>query len=136
MQKIKKKNMMPIINKRSFNILNCLVLVFSLHSNLFASAGTIGDKDDWRLWRGPNKNGIAAQGQSPAISWNENKNIKWKAKVPGRGHSSPIVIGNKIFLATAMDKQQIQSVLCYSRENGELIWNREIHRGNFAVFIH
>ena len=128
--------MIPIINNRSFYILNCLILIFLLHSNLLASPGTIEDKDDWRHWRGPNKNGIAAQEQSPAISWSENKNIKWKAKVPGRGHCSPIVIGNKVFLATAMEEQQIQSVLCYSRENGKLIWEREIHRGNFAEFIH
>ena len=54
----------------------------------------------WAEWRGPFLNGMA-RGDAPTV-WNATKNIKWKADIPGRGHSTPIVWGDKIFLTTAI----------------------------------
>ena len=73
---------------------------------------------DWPWWRGPARDGIAHSDQSPPLSWSEKQNVLWKAEVPGRGHSSPIIVGERIFLTTADEKQEIQSVRCYARDTG------------------
>lgn len=54
----------------------------------------------WPQWRGPYFNGMA-RGDAPT-TWSDTNNIKWKANIPGRGHSTPIIWGNKIFLTTAI----------------------------------
>jgi outer membrane protein assembly factor BamB len=54
----------------------------------------------WTQWRGPLGNGVVAQG-NPALEWSETKNLKWKIETPGSGTSTPIVLGNKVFLLTA-----------------------------------
>lgn len=87
------------------------------------------DADDWPWWRGPQRNGIAPSGQNPPTEWSESKNVAWKSPVPGRGHSSPTVVGPRVFLATADEQQQTQSVLCYDRQTGKLQWQAEVHRG-------
>ena len=84
---------------------------------------------DWPNWRGPSGNGIAAANQKLPLHWSETENILWKSKVPGRGHASPTVVGNRIFLPTADEKQEIQSVLCYDRENGRELWKVDVHTG-------
>ena len=86
---------------------------------------------DWPWWRGPNNNGIAEAGQDVPTSWSETKNVLWKVPVPGRGHSSPTVIGDRIFLATADERNQIQYVMAYNRENGKELWRTPVSRGGF-----
>src|SRR5215813_12154042 len=55
---------------------------------------------DWAQWRGPNWDGVA-RGDAP-LHWSDTEHIKWKADVPGRGHSSPVVWGDKIFITTSV----------------------------------
>ena len=88
-------------------------------------------KGDWPWWRGPSGNGIAAAGQKPPVSWSESNNIVWKNAVPGRGHASPTVVGNRIFLCTADDKELTQSILCYDRKTGKRLWAKLINKGAF-----
>jgi outer membrane protein assembly factor BamB len=56
--------------------------------------------DHWAQWRGPSFNGMA-RGDAPT-TWSDTSNIKWKAQIPGRGFSTPIIWGDKIFLTTAV----------------------------------
>ncbi|MBL8795828.1 MAG: PQQ-binding-like beta-propeller repeat protein [Planctomycetia bacterium] len=84
---------------------------------------------DWPWWRGPDRNGIAHAQQQPPLQWSATENVVWQSLVPGRGHGSPTVVGDRVFLATADDKQEIQSVLCYQRQSGKLLWQTEVHRG-------
>ena len=86
---------------------------------------------DWPWWRGPQRNGIAAADQKPLMTWSDSENILWKTPVPGRGHGSPTVVGNRIFLATAEHDSEVQSVLCFDRLTGKQLWKTEIHRGGF-----
>jgi outer membrane protein assembly factor BamB len=86
---------------------------------------------DWPWWRGPTRNGVAAPDQKPPLQWSESENVVWKSLIPGRGHGSPTVVGNQIFLATAEHDQEVQSVLCFDRQTGERLWQTEIHRGGF-----
>ncbi len=91
---------------------------------------------DWRSWRGPAGNGVAADGQDLPVTWSESQNVLWKADVPGRGHSSPTVVGARIFLTTAEDEGQVQSVVAYDRQTGKQAWKTEVHRGGFPRKIH
>ena len=56
---------------------------------------------NWGQWRGPLANGVAPLG-NPPTNWDENTNVKWKVKIPGKSTASPIVWGNQIILTTAI----------------------------------
>jgi outer membrane protein assembly factor BamB len=84
---------------------------------------------DWPAWRGPTRDGIAAPGQNPPVQWSESENILWKAPVPGRGHGSPTVVGDRIYLATGDRAKQSQSVLCLDRRTSKIVWQTEVHGG-------
>jgi outer membrane protein assembly factor BamB len=80
---------------------------------------------DWPCWRGPAGNNISDS--NPPIEWSPTKNILWKVAVPGRGHASPCVFGDKIILASADDSSETQFLLCYDRARGELLWRVDLH---------
>jgi outer membrane protein assembly factor BamB len=84
---------------------------------------------DWPWWRGPNRNGVAATDQKPPLKWSETENVLWKAPVPGRGHGSPIVVGDRVFVATADSERMVQGILCLRRDTGKQLWHKEIHKG-------
>ena len=100
---------------------------------------------DWPQWRGPNWDGVA-RGDAP-LQWSDTEHIKWKASIPGRGHSSPVVWGDKIFLTTAVQTgpspepaagggrgrgfgsrvpqpEHKLMVMCFDRKTGKLLWER------------
>jgi outer membrane protein assembly factor BamB len=56
----------------------------------------------WPYWRGPLTTGAAPHGDPP-VTWDEKTNIRWKAEIPGRGSSTPVVWGDCVFVATALD---------------------------------
>jgi hypothetical protein len=87
---------------------------------------------DWPMWRGLHGDGHAKAIKGLPLKWSDSKNVVWKAKLPGRGHSTPTVVGNRIYLATAEVGKQVQSVLCFEKGTGKLIWQRAIHTGNFV----
>lgn len=93
---------------------------------------TVGPAD-WPWWRGPNRNGVADPKQNPPLKWSATDNVLWKAPVPGRGHGSPTVVGDQVFLATADAGDQTQSVLCYDRRTGKRLWQTVVHRGGFST---
>ena len=88
---------------------------------------------DWPWWRGPNRNGIAAADQKPPLSWSETENVVWKSRVPGKGHGSPIVVGEQVYLQTAEKDRDVQSVLCFDRATGKLVWQTDVHTGGINV---
>lgn len=85
-------------------------------------------RTDWPWWRGPTRDGVA-NSEQPPHRWSEEENILWKASIPGRGHSSPTVVGNRVFLTTADEQREIHSVLCYDRETGRELWKTDVHQG-------
>jgi outer membrane protein assembly factor BamB len=89
---------------------------------------------DWPWWRGPSRNGIAAD--TPVPTTLGEQNLRWKAPVPGRGHSSPTVVGNRVFLTTADNAQQVHYVLAFDRTTGKPLWQTEINRGAFPTKNH
>ena len=90
---------------------------------------------DWPWWRGPNRNGIAESEQRTPVAWSESENVAWKVPVPGRGHSSPTVAANRVFLTTADEQAEVQSVLCFDRGTGKQLWKHDVARGGFPSRI-
>jgi outer membrane protein assembly factor BamB len=84
---------------------------------------------DWPQWRGPTSDGRAHPDQKPPVSWSATENVVWKADVPGRGHGSPAVVGDRVYLATCDEKAGTQSVLGFDRATGRKLWETEVHRG-------
>jgi outer membrane protein assembly factor BamB len=114
----------PILFRR-FIVTLCMGITFVF--SIYAAPAAVDPALDWPAWRGPTRDGIAASGQNPAVQWSETENILWKSPVPGRGHGSPIVVGNRIYLATADRVKQTQSVLCLDRHTGKPVWQTEVH---------
>ena len=86
---------------------------------------------DWLQWRGPNHNNVAASGQTIPTKWSTTQNVLWKTLVPGRGHSSPIVVGNLIVLTSADERGQQQGVFAFNRRTGKQEWGTLISKGGF-----
>ena len=91
--------------------------------------------DDWPMWRGANADGIST-GPAVPTTWSDTENVVWKVKLPGRGHSSPTIVGDRVYLETADEKDQVQSVLCLDRVDGKQLWQTELHRGQFETAMH
>ncbi len=108
----------------------------------------LGADDHWPQWRGPLATGEAPNA-NPPTEWSPTKNIKWKAKLPGRGHSTPIVWKDHIFLTSAIpfgkklkprysgapgahDNLPITRrhrfvVICLNRKDGKIRWQKTMH---------
>ncbi len=56
---------------------------------------------NWAQWRGPDATGTAPHG-NPPVEWSESKNIRWKVEIPGLGHATPIVWGDRVYVQTAV----------------------------------
>lgn len=89
-------------------------------------------ESDWPWWRGIDRNGITKDDAEYPTTWSNTENVVWKARVPGHGLSSPIVVGDRVILTTADSGSQVQSVLCYDRSTGDLKWRQDVHQGNLG----
>ena len=87
---------------------------------------------DWRQFRGPNGSGI---GESDApIEFGPEKNLKWKLRLPGQGVSSPIVVGDKVFVTCysgyGFEDGEIEDLkrhlICADRNTGDLLWKKTV----------
>jgi outer membrane protein assembly factor BamB len=119
-----------------------------------AWAGARGDEtqiqsvdQNWPQWRGPLGTGVAPDG-NPPVEWSETKNVRWKTELPGLGHSTPIVWGDRVFLTAAVPfgdelpprpsrapgnhdnlpvtRRQRFVALAISRKNGRILWQRKL----------
>src|SRR5262245_175909 len=86
------------------------------------------DANDWPWWRGQGQDGKSRDAKAPT-KWSADENIVWKQSIPGRGHSSPIVWGDRIFLTTADEQAQTQSVLGFDRKTGKVLSEAVVHKG-------
>ena len=110
----------------------------------------------WSQWRGPEGQGVSHQAGVP-LEWGESRNVAWKTPIPGRGHSSPIVWGDTVFLTTAVegevvagarpvkhfesgqefvhpdgvgaDHRQTLKVLALDAKAGQILWERTAWEG-------
>src|SRR4051812_15165930 len=77
---------------------------------------------DWRQFRGPNGSGYSSDATIP-----QQPKIHWSADLPGRGLSSPIVVGDRVFVSCASGpRQERLHVICFDFGNGGKIWERQM----------
>jgi outer membrane protein assembly factor BamB len=111
--------------------------------------------DNWPQFRGPGARGVAVGANLPE-KWSDTENVAWKTDIPGLGWSSPIVWGNRIFLATSVsegeatepkkgyymgsrgegDEEREWKILCLDLSSGEVLWDRTVHKGKPFSPIH
>jgi outer membrane protein assembly factor BamB len=84
---------------------------------------------DWPVWRGAAGTGIAT-GPAPT-EWSATKNAAWSVPVPGKGHASPTIWGDQIFLATADEVKKTMSLVSLDRQSGQTRWTCPLHEGGF-----
>lgn len=87
--------------------------------------------DDWPSWRGADQTGIADSRQQLPTDWSDSKQIVWVTDIPGRGHGSPIVFGDRVVIPTAEKSSETQSVICLDRGTGDVKWKTIVHEGGF-----
>ena len=124
----------------SDTIMACLIALTAMGISLAPCADS-----NWPSWRGTSGNGTAPDHSKPPIEWSEEKNIAWKVQLPGLGHSTPVIWGDRIFLTTAIafgkktsppvtdnapgshDNLAVAqkhrfTVMCMQRTSGKLLW--------------
>ena len=111
---------------RQMNLLR-LSLIFAVALSL----NVVSAAKDWPWWRGPDRNGIADAEQKPPVTFSSTESVKWVTPIPGRGHGSAIVVGDRVILQTADEATEVQSVICLHRRTGKPEWTTEVHRGGF-----
>ena len=87
-----------------------------------------GAGENWPGWRGPNNDGKVPD-ENPPLKWDQSTAVLWKSEVPGRGHSSPTIYGERVYLATANDENKSQTVLAYDSKSGKQIWQKTLFSG-------
>ena len=85
--------------------------------------------EDWLGFRGPNSTGISTDADIP-IEWSDSANLRWKLRLPGKGYSSPIVVGDRVFVTCYSGEDNLEDLkrhlVCVDRGTGEVLWAKEI----------
>jgi outer membrane protein assembly factor BamB len=105
-----------------------MVALFSVAGGirfLIATSRTIDTKQpqEWTRFRGPNGSGQSEATTIPS-AWGENDYL-WKTALPGKGNSSPVLWGNRLFLLSADPENGTRFVLCLSAADGKLLWKQD-----------
>jgi len=130
-------------------LVSVVVAAIALPTAVAAEKKNLEPLEQWGQWRGPLGTGVAPHGDPP-IRWAEGNNIRWKTAIPGKGHSTPVIWGDHIFLTTAVpfglalpprdthehahgehDNVEPQRsmkfiVLALSRRDGSILWERTV----------
>ena len=133
---------MRFLSDRHF--LAATLFVVMLASSTAASA-------DWIRFRGPNGSGVSAEDKAMPVKWSATENLRWKVALPGPGSSSPIIVGDKVFVTcwsgygtdrgNAGDQKNLRRhLVCLDRNTGKVNWDKKIephlpedeYRGMFA----
>ncbi len=99
------------------SLLVAFLFLFAAHVVSLAAA------QEWTRFRGPNGAGIAEPAAIPA-QWTE-KDYNWKVELPGIGHSSPVLWGDKIFVTSGIEANAARIVSCLKASDGSVLWRRE-----------
>src|SRR5437899_6202707 len=86
---------------------------------------------DWPGWRGWNGVGVSGEKNLPT-EWSKDQNIAWKVSLPGKGASSPAIVGDRVYVTTQTPDTALH-VLAIDRNRGEIVWDREVGRGKLKA---
>ena len=107
-----------------YRILKSVPLLFLLTSL------SVSNAQNWPGWRGPNGDGTSIEKNLPT-RWDSVTNIVWKASVPGKGYSSPVIWNDKLFITTGLEETHEKVLLCYDSKNGNLLWQKSVLKTPF-----
>jgi outer membrane protein assembly factor BamB len=134
------------------NVLPVLAVLLLLFGSLVSAEKPAAEGTNWPQWRGPLGTGVSPSG-NPALEWSETKNVRWKVALPGRGHSTPIIWGDMMFLTTAIEAGPAESrdqsaveqqrrggppsrkpsnifkfvVMALNRQDGKILWQKTVN---------
>jgi outer membrane protein assembly factor BamB len=106
----------------NIRFLSVLIIILTL--------ATVTQAENWPNWRGPNGDGTCTETGLPT-KWDSTTNVLWKIPIPGIGHASPIVWGDKLFTVTAKAETHEKLLLCYDTKNGNLLWQVDVLKTPF-----
>ena len=104
----------------------CVVMVF-----VFTTPGSI-EAQDWKQFLGDRGSATSENAKLPT-KWDAETNIKWKTELPGRGASSPIIVGDRIFLTCytgygdgkeSKIENLVRHLMCFNRTTGDILWQK------------
>jgi outer membrane protein assembly factor BamB len=105
---------------------NCVrfSLLFML---LVLPASAVLNAADWPRFRGPQGDGTSSDKGVPT-EWSASKNLKWKLQLPGKGFSSPIVVGKSVFVTaySGSGSKVDRHIVCVDRETGDITWSKSV----------
>jgi outer membrane protein assembly factor BamB len=90
-----------------------------------AALAAPGVADNWARFRGPNGTGVSDDKNIP-VEWNDRQGVLWKAALPGIGHSSPVVWGDRLFLESATPDGKQRMLLCLDVATGKVRWTNTV----------
>jgi len=142
--------------KFKLSLLFCAIAAV-LGNAVRASGAQVAADNTWPQFRGPGARGISTNTHLPD-RWSATENVAWKTAIPGRGWSSPIVWGNRVYLTTAISAETPESpkkglylggerpndpkaehswkLLCLDLETGQALWVTRLHQGSPALPRH
>ena len=98
-----------------------------LFMGLLSSSATTTKAEPWPGWRGPRGDGTCIEPNVPT-NWDPAGAV-WKVEIPGQGHASPIVWGDRVCTVTALPATQERILLCLDRVSGKILWQQTVVKG-------
>ena len=99
-----------------------MITKFGLLVLSLVSTGLAGQ---WPGWRGPTGDGIVPDTKAP-LEWSVEKDLKWKVKVPGKGHASPVIWDEALFLVSADEDTGERILMRLNLKSGKTIWKKTV----------
>ena len=97
--------------------------------------GAVWANENWPQFRGPDGDGHS-DSQGLPLTWSETKNVRWKTAIHGKAWSSPVILGDQIWLTTATEDGHELFVMCVERDNGKIRLERKIFEVEKPQFCH
>ena len=98
-----------------------------LIASLLACSAATARAEAWPCWRGPRGDGTCIEKNIPT-NWDPGE-ATWKTELPGQGHASAIVWGDRVLTVTALPATQERVLLCLDRGTGKILWQRTVVQG-------
>ena len=81
--------------------------------------------EDWPAWRGALGDGTVSDPKAP-VDWKLPENLVWKTPIKGKGHASPIIIGDRIYVVAVIEETETRELLCLDRKSGKELWRKVV----------
>tara|TARA_R110002072_G_scaffold302710_2_gene487646 strand:- start:168832 stop:170136 length:1305 start_codon:yes stop_codon:yes gene_type:complete len=96
-------------------------------ASLFCLLTSLVSAENWPGWRGPRGDGTSLEKNVP-VSWDgaEGNNVAWKVEIPGEGHASPTVWGDRVFLVSCLPDSKERVLISLDRHTGNQLWQKTV----------